>query len=196
MRKVTKWFFVVDIVVLIVFTALYLAASNFEFLGYAIALLALVGVIAWSDKWFTYSPTALVLFTLWMFFHLFGGYLPIGSIRLYDVMLWPVVGDPYFILRYDQVIHAFCYFMMTFFVYPIVKPFANKKAPLFPILLITVLASAGIGSINEILEFGMVVFLESNGVGGYYNTALDIVANMVGAIIAGVVIASMARRKK
>ena len=50
-------------------------------------------------------------------------------------------------------------------------------------LLIVVLAVTGVGALNEIFELGAVVFTGSTGVGGYYNNALDLIFNLIGAII-------------
>ena len=40
------------------------------------------------------------------------------------------------------------------------------------------------GAVNEMIEFIVVLLVPDNGVGGYYNTLLDIVFNFIGAIIA------------
>jgi putative membrane protein len=42
----------------------------------------------------------------------------------------------------------------------------------------------GLGALNEIVEFAAVVASPSTGVGGYYNTALDLVFNGLGATLA------------
>jgi hypothetical protein len=42
----------------------------------------------------------------------------------------------------------------------------------------------GLGAVNEIVEFIMVLALPQTGVGGYENTMWDIVFNTIGAIIA------------
>jgi len=42
----------------------------------------------------------------------------------------------------------------------------------------------GISALNEVIEFSTVVFFNSTGVGGYYNNALDLVFNAIGAAIA------------
>ena len=56
----------------------------------------------------------------------------------------------------------------------------HKKSLIF----FAVLASLGIGLLNEILEFTMVVFADAgDAVGGYYNTALDLVFNFIGAVL-------------
>jgi uncharacterized membrane protein YjdF len=46
-----------------------------------------------------------------------------------------------------------------------------------------VLAASSLGAVNEIIEFLAVILLGSEGVGGYTNTAIDLVANLLGAIV-------------
>ncbi len=50
--------------------------------------------------------------------------------------------------------------------------------------IFSALGAMGLGSVNEIIEFAAVVTLPDTNVGGYYNTALDLVFNAAGAILA------------
>jgi glycopeptide antibiotics resistance protein len=55
------------------------------------------------------------------------------------------------------------------------------------LIIFTILAASGIGMLNEIIEFGMVIFAgAAEAVGGYYNTVLDLTFNFVGAIIGAI----------
>jgi len=54
----------------------------------------------------------------------------------------------------------------------------------FAVLL--VLAASSIGAVNEIIEFAAVVLFQADGVGGYHNTCIDLVANLLGAIVSTV----------
>jgi hypothetical protein len=56
------------------------------------------------------------------------------------------------------------------------------------------LAAMGLGAVNEIIEFIAVLSVPDTNVGGYLNTALDLVFNAAGAIIAMVLVA-LTRRK-
>ena len=49
--------------------------------------------------------------------------------------------------------------------------------------VVNVLAASSIGALNEIVEFLAVILLGSEGVGDYTNTAIDLVANLIGAIV-------------
>jgi len=46
----------------------------------------------------------------------------------------------------------------------------------------------GAGALNEIVEFVATVLVPETNVGGYYNTALDLVFNAAGALVAGLYI--------
>ena len=51
----------------------------------------------------------------------------------------------------------------------------------------------GIGALNEVVEFAIALNVEDSNVGGYLNTGRDLVANMLGAALAGVVVARRVR---
>jgi hypothetical protein len=46
------------------------------------------------------------------------------------------------------------------------------------------MAGLGLGALKEIIEFIMTVVLPNTNVGGCENTALDLVSNFIGALIA------------
>lgn len=163
----------------------FLTKGNFEFLGYA----AVVGVLYWFvlkiDSKYNLPTYTIWLFVVWIFMHMLGGTVYIIHTRLYDLILINLVnkGGELVILKYDQLVHAFCYFAFSIIIYYILKDHMkpnNKKA----LVIFTILASVGVGMLNEVIEFGMVLFAgAADAVGGYYNTALDLVFNLIGAII-------------
>jgi len=57
-----------------------------------------------------------------------------------------------------------------------------------------VLGAMGLGAVNEIIEFIAVVVFPDTNVGGYVNTALDLVFNAAGAVFAMVLVKLVARR--
>ena len=182
----TTW---INIAILGFFTVFFLIKGNYEFLFYAFTLGAAVFVIELTDRIFNYSAAAKFGFNVWLFLHFAGGAFKIAGTKLYDTMLIPIIGEPFNILKYDQVIHAYCYFVVTLFMYSLVGHISDKNANKFLIGLITVLAGASIGAVNEMIEFSTVVFLNAGeAVGGYYNNALDLVCNFIGATIAAFVI--------
>ena len=66
-----------------------------------------------------------------------------------------------------------------------IKPSLNRLV--FYVALLAI--GMGIGAGNEIAEFSAVLFIERTGVGGYYNTAWDLVFNSLGALLGVIVIA-------
>ncbi len=183
----------VNIVLLASFTVYYLMQLNSEFLIYVVTISAMIYLIEKTDRVFNYGRPARVGFSTRLFLHLGGGAFYINGTRWYDTILIDIVGEPYHILKYDQALHTFCYFVITLFIYAIVRHISKEKANPLAICLITALASMGISAMNEIVEFSAVVVFNSGGVGGYYNNALDLVFNLAGVIPA---IAVAARVRK
>ena len=94
-------------------------------------------------------------------------------------------GGEFVILKFDQVLHFYVYFVMSFIISHLLRNSMVKKIKPFYFLFFVALTSMGISVINELVEFGAVVFLSKTGVGGYYNTALDLLFNTLGAVVGG-----------
>ena len=125
-----------------------------------------------------------------------GGGVPVGDSVLYGVQLIDFVNNGEFtILKYDQVVHAFGFGVSTLVAHHLLvrrwRPEASKA------LLYALAAGVGmgLGTINEIVEFIAVLSFPETGVGGYINTSLDLIANMVGAILAALFLAYRNRGK-
>jgi putative membrane protein len=117
-----------------------------------------------------------------------GGAVHISGRRLYDILLVNIYsgGGEFLILKYDQLVHAYCYFAIAILVYYALKKYFKKDNEI-PLMIFTILAAIGIGLLNEVVEFGMVLFADaSEAVGGYYNTALDLVFNLIGAVFGAI----------
>ena len=175
-------------VFVLVLLVIFLLNGNAEFSGYGIVVLLLFYLVVWMNEKYDFPLVSLWLFAIWIALHLLGGSVYTGGTRLYDLMLVNFVGAPYFILKYDQLIHMFCYFAITLLTYFVLKRHMNKKAK-WSLIVFAVLSALGISLLNEVIEFGMVVFADAaDAVGGYTNTALDMVFNLVGSV-AGVTFA-------
>lgn len=174
--------------VLALSTALFLIRGNPEFLLYAVTLAGLIAILQGSDRRFDYPVSARWLFLVWLLMHMGGGWISIGGVRLYDTILVRLVPAPYHILRYDQLVHALCYFVLALIVLRIMDHVAGEgNASRGWRCLMGALAAMGIGALNEVIEFGAVAGFGSEGVGDYYNNALDHVFNLVGVIAALIV---------
>lgn len=177
-RRIT----LITLLILFGFLILAFQRRNYEFIGYWIVLVALFLVVVKLENKFKFPSWGLILFAIWSVFHMAGGLIRINGTRLYDLILIDILGDPFFILRYDQLIHAYCYFTISILTYFILRRYFSKNNS--ALIIFSTLSALGIGLLNEVIEFGMVIFADAaEAVGGYYNTALDLVFNLIGAII-------------
>lgn len=173
----------VNIFLLAIFTLWFIYIGNYEFIGYIVSIGFIIWLVYYTDKKFNYLPLAMWGLSLWLFLHLAGGAFIFGGVKLYGIVLIKIIGAPYYLLKYDQVVHLYCYFIVTLFVYSIVQKITNEKSMKITSLVIVILASIGIGALNEIIEFAMVIFANASvDVGSYTNNALDLVFNLIGAI--------------
>tara|TARA_R100001143_G_scaffold63565_1_gene71972 strand:+ start:6631 stop:7200 length:570 start_codon:yes stop_codon:yes gene_type:complete len=163
-----------------------LLTQNFEFLFYGITTLVLVALLHSGDRHFQFGNKVLWGFNLWIILHILGGLFVVGDSVLYSLVIVEIVGEPYSILKYDQLVHVYCYFIAGLLIWRIVSTISKDSASFFSMAAITILAASGIGGLNEIIEFLATVFIADTNVGGYENTAIDIVANFLGACLAAV----------
>jgi len=168
----------------LVLVAWSLLDANLEFLFYAATVAIFIALLQRTQNQFLYPDCALWGVIVWVGLHIAGGLLPVGNTVLYSQMLLPLIEAPYSVLKYDQLVHAFCYFVVTLLMWRVVLSIARPDAGRRVLLFITVLASTSIGAINEIIEFIATVTLPETNVGGYENTVIDIICNLLGALLA------------
>jgi len=178
----------VSLIILLVFTAMFLYRGNYEFLTYTVTIGILIWILTTTDKIYHYPQISKWGFSLWLFLHFLGGVAKINGIRLYDSILIPIISDPINLLRYDQVMHALCYFVIVFFVYSIVKDHLKENSKKWTIALIIILMAEGVGALNEIIELFTVIVFRASGVGDYFNNAIDLITNLIGASIGALII--------
>ncbi len=174
---------------LAIFSYRYIVAKNYEFMWYILIMLIILTVVVSTLKKTKFPSWILWGMSLWGFMHLAGGNIWIAGDVLYAYVFLPIItsGELIF-LRFDQFVHAYLYFLVVFIIYHLVKPHLKTKFNKAIVFIVIALASMGAASINEIIEFLMVVSLEKQGVGGYYNTAMDIIANAIGAVIGAAIL--------
>ena len=165
-----------------VLTLLTVVLQNYEFLIYAVTVIVLVGLIYRTDVYFRFEALGLWLFNAWLAMHILGGLGSFRGERVYDVMLLDIVGPPYQVLKYDQFVHFFCYIAIAVLMWTVVNRIAAIDANRMAVCVLNVLAASSVGALNEVIEFIAVVWLAADGVGDYTNTAIDLVANLLGAI--------------
>ncbi len=169
---------------LLFFTAVILVKGNYEFLFYLFVVLALAIAVCIAQKKVHFPPFVLWHLVAWAILHLAGGNLSFAGTKLYDVVLYPIVGEPYQILKFDQSVDVYGFFAATLAAYYVLKPLLKKEHHACALFFIVILAGLGLGALNEILEFTATLLVSHTGVGGYINNALDLVADLLGAIIA------------
>lgn len=178
----------------LIFTVLYTAAFSVYFIAdFNIEFIAYVGVIVFIftllfttlDK--TRIPASILAgLSLWGLLHMMGGSVQTADGVLYDWRMFPFFdgGGELYILKYDQFVHGYLYAVVALlFLHLLRNYFANRHSQIL-VGFIAVTASIGIGAINEMIEFIAVLTVPDTGVGGYFNTVLDIVFNFIGALLA------------
>ena len=162
---------------------LFMQRSNMEFIAY-LGIVILIGMILV----FTYEKIGLSILDMWAlsffgFAHMMGGLVifPDG-LNLYKQILIDIVdnGGGYVILKMDQVIHCLGYGTVAFVIYSVLnKKLQTSKGML---LFLSILVATGLGALNEVIEFIVVLSTEFNGVGDLYNMGFDLIFNFAGAI--------------
>jgi putative membrane protein len=171
--------------VLAVFTAVFIYQENYEFIFYIGVILFFFALILLTNNRVEYPKDVLWGLAAWATMHMAGGGVYIGGRKLYEIVLIPIIGEPYNIFKYDQLVHMVGFGVATCLMYALLKPHLKPKLDkLVAVSIVVVMAGLGVGALNEIIEFFAVVVMPSTGVGGYENTALDLVANLVGAVFA------------
>lgn len=179
---------------ILVFTVIYTAAFsayfighfNIEFIGYIGVIIFIFALLyATLDK--TRIPAWLLGgLSLWGLLHMMGGSIPIADGVLYNWEMYPFFdgGGELYILKFDQFVHLYLYAVVALLFLHLLRNYFSNKHSQILIGFIAVMAAMGVGALNEIIEFIAVLSVPDNNVGGYYNTALDIVFNFAGALFA------------
>ncbi|HSF93579.1 MAG TPA: DUF2238 domain-containing protein [Thermohalobaculum sp.] len=176
------------------FTLFFLAGGDGEFLWYAATMALLVGLVAWLARQAEVPVALLWALTGWGFAHMAGGGVPVGDTVLYGVQLLPLVGEGELrLLKYDQVVHFYGFGTTAWLLWHLMGHYHPGMRGSWALLIYPALGAMGLGAANEMVEFAAVLIFPQTGVGGYYNTALDLVFNAAGAVSAMAVVARVAR---
>lgn len=102
------------------------------------------------------------------------------------------------VLKFDQVVHAYGFGLVTWICWQgLSRAFVRRGVPARPtlgLLTLCLAAGMGFGAANEVVEFLATRVLPETNVGGYVNTGWDLVANLVGCLIAAVLISARSSR--
>ncbi|MFA5424678.1 MAG: DUF2238 domain-containing protein [Phycisphaerae bacterium] len=175
---------IINLIALVLFSVHFLANANYEFVLYVGVITFFLIVLVLTNSKVYYPNGLLWALTVWALLHLSGGALYLNGERLYDIILIPL-SDKLPIFRYDQLVHIFGFGAATALMFYVLKPLLRPGIERFTALTIVITAAGlGIGALNEIVEFITSVIVPESGVGGYLNTSLDLVADLIGAILA------------
>jgi putative membrane protein len=175
----------INALVVVLFGTYYARALNYEFLAYA-GTIVVVNTILYATLSRTRFPGYILWgIALWGLLHMMGGSVMTADGVLYAYRIYPFLdrGGDFYILKMDQVIHAFLYGIVGLMFLHLIRRFIGTTHPWF-IAFLAVFAAAGFSVLNEIVEFLAAVNLPHTGVGGYENTVLDLIFNLTGALCA------------
>ena len=174
----------INIATIIGFSYFYILNSNVEFISYAV-LTAVVVALLFSTLHITkFSNYIVAGITAWVILHMAGGIVPTPDGVLYAYRIVEIFdgGGELYILKVDQFVHFYLYAIVGLMFYHILRQRMHTHRAL--IAFVCIFAAAGFSILNEIAEFLAVVIIQDTGVGGYYNTILDLIFNLFGATFA------------
>ena len=174
---------IVNLLFLAIFSILFFVRKNYEFVVYIGVIIFFSIIIILTNKKVQYPNMVLWGLTLWALLHMSGGGVYIYGKKLYEIILIPL-STTYAIFKYDQFVHIIGFGVSTLLMHHLLKPYLKEKTGTVAIPIVIIMAGLGVGALNEIIEFIVTVIVPETGVGGYTNTSLDLVADLIGAIIA------------
>lgn len=163
----------------------YVLIRDYEFLWYIAVLLFFTTFIAATLRKSQLTVSLLWLLSVWGLVHMAGGGIVIGDHVLYGQVLIPITlnGD-FTLLKFDQLVHAYGFGVVALVSHFLLSRAVGTSMSFLWLATVSVLIATGLGAINEIVEFAAVIAIPDTGVGGYFNTSLDLVFNTLGAIAA------------
>ncbi len=183
-----------------VFAIVFLSAGNSEFVWYVVTLVIFLGLIATTQRIAQFPTFILWGLALWGLAHMAGGGVIVNDSVLYAYMVVPLTSaSELAILKYDQIVHFFGFGVATLVLWHILRrnfPVLDGTKTLYAF---AILGGMGLGALNELIEFTAVLAFPNTNVGGYINTALDLVFNTLGALSAAALAAfrtSSSRQKQ
>jgi len=175
--------FIVNLIYLAIALYAFLGRKNYEFVMYIGVIVFFLIIILFTNKKVNYPNFLLWGLTLWGLMHMAGGgWFITEDMILYKLILIPISAE-YGIFRYDQLVHIVGFFVSTLLMYILINPHLKSKVGWWSLGIVLAMAGLGVGALNEIVEFTATVLVPETGVGGYINTSLDLVADLIGAIL-------------
>lgn len=189
-------------IAVLAFTALYMAIwlvtsfvlQNDEFIFYFLVMCVLIVAVGAVHLRVRLHIGALWGLSMWGLAHMAGGLMPVPT-------SWPIKGDTFVLynwwivpgmLKYDQLVHAYGFGLVTWICWQSLRGAFHSRSltvkPTLGLLTLCVAGGMGFGAANEVVEFIATLALPGTNVGGYENTGWDLVANLVGCLVAATAI--------
>jgi uncharacterized membrane protein YjdF len=169
---------------LIAFTAYGVVTDARQTVTYPLTVVvAAVGVAA-IDRRVGLSRTALIGLWLWGLGHIAGGMVGLEGTRvLYNA-------EPLDPVHFDNVVHFIGFGSAGLTAWEAFR----LRLPVPWMAVVTVwLLGQGVGAINEVVEYIIAKTVEDSNIGGFDNTGRDLIANLFGSGVAGLVAARRMR---
>jgi putative membrane protein len=179
------------------FSIWFLLSGNYEFIVYIITMIMLISLVVAN-----FRKVEFPIFMLWLLAflgltHMAGGGIIVGKSVLYSYKVVQIAGSgDLALLKYDQIIHAFGAGVTTWVLWHLLVLNYPILRNTWTVYIYSALAAVGLGAMNEVIEFSAVLIVQETNVGGYFNTALDLVFNSLGAIGAMILIWVSERKQK
>ena len=177
---------VINVALLVAFGTAFLLRKNYEFIIYVGVIIVCLALIVLTFFKVRYSAATLIGLTVWSLMHLAGGSVHINGTLLYEIILVPL-SQKYPILRYDQVVHTWGFAVATLTMFDLLRPLLipmKSGQGYIALSIVVIMAGLGVGAFNEIVEALVAATVPESGVGDYVNTTLDLIADLLGAILA------------
>jgi len=196
--KRSEWALVIfNLAYILGFSWFYFKQDNWEFLLYIGVIVVFFVLILATIKRTKFNMFVLWGLSIWGLAHMLGGGLMVGDHVLYKQMIFAFIqSGEMSILKFDQVVHIYGFFIATIIGYYLLLPHLEKKTNWNVIYFLLVMVGMGFGALNEVAEFIATIIMPESGVGGYVNTSLDLVSNLVGSILGVMFIRFGLRRNK
>jgi hypothetical protein len=127
-----------------------------------------------------FSLVVLVGLLLWGLGHLAGGIVELSGDRiLYNGLFtrW---------IHFDNVVHFVGFGIAGLACWEALGAWLpTDEVPTVATIVFVALLACGVGAVNEVVEFAITHALPETQVGGYENTGRDLVANLLGGLVAG-----------
>ncbi|MFD0893794.1 hypothetical protein KBB96_10255 [Luteolibacter ambystomatis] len=177
------------------FVAVSLATGTAGLPSYLSLMGVLVPSLYFLHRNYSFSAGLMWSFSVWGLLHMAGGLVPIPDGWFHEG-IHPILYNWWFIpgyLKYDHVVHAYGFGITTWLCWHILKialrsPGGSRVQPTPIILILCMAGGMGFGAFNEVVEFIFTLVMPDTNVGDYTNIGWDLVANLIGALVAVAII--------